>query len=116
MFFFHIPENIYVGYYNEEIIALDIVADKYYILNEKLSQVFEFCIKNKFMQVKDQYWILTDSKENNGLFQNSKTAIEKFNQLLKKILNLKLLFLRSYPSNHFNKAVKLGHREYPNDF
>ena len=53
--YFHIFEHIYLTYFNEEIIILDLVKDEYAIISKKLSEVLYLALKNKFKFVEGKF-------------------------------------------------------------
>lgn len=53
--YFHVPSHVYLVYFNEELIALDLKRNKYIIIPKKLSDVLSFSLKNEFVLIEGRY-------------------------------------------------------------
>ena len=60
--YFHTHEYIYLTYFNDEIIALDLRKDQYILLSE-FSEVIYLALNNEFKRVQEKY-VLADNGEN----------------------------------------------------
>ena len=60
--YFHAHEYIYLTYFNDEIIALDLRKDQYILLSEFLSEVIFFALNNEFEHVQEKH-VLTENGE-----------------------------------------------------
>lgn len=52
---FHVPDHIYLAFFCDELIALDLKKNKYMILSEELSQVLIFALVNEFKKQSGKY-------------------------------------------------------------
>ena len=60
--YFHANEYIYLTYFNDEIICLDLQKDQYILLSE-LSEVIYLALNNEFKRIQEKY-VLADNEEN----------------------------------------------------
>src|SRR3990170_1256122 len=53
--FFRIASDVYLTYYNEEIIVLDLCKDRYLILQKDIADVVDFALKHEFQRIDEFY-------------------------------------------------------------
>ena len=70
--YFHTNEYIYLTYFNNEVIALNLLKDQYIFLSQ-FSEVIYFAINNKFKDVQEKYVLAENS--NNPMPDNFNKAI-----------------------------------------
>lgn len=94
--YFHISEGIYLSYFNNELIALDIEKDKYHILPEELSLKTEYALSNEFEKDGDKYVLL--NRHNTAIPDN-------FNESVHDLIDLRILSWNNH--NQPNEKVLL---------
>ena len=90
--YFHVPEHVYVTYYNNEIMALDLCKDQYIFIPSNLSEVIYIALNNEFKKVKGRYIPAN---------QNKISLPEKFAQSIKNLQKLKLGNVRNFKITGF---------------
>ncbi|MBU0455432.1 MAG: lasso peptide biosynthesis B2 protein [Gammaproteobacteria bacterium] len=60
--FFEIPDHIYLTDFNDEIIVLDLLKDRYLILPKDLSDVLALALKMPFRKINHQYFLMPHTK------------------------------------------------------
>lgn len=98
--FLYIPNHIYLGYYNEEIIILDLKADKYYILNEILSTALEASLQNEFIFEQGKYYVIHNDISRTKIF-----SIE-LDKALKRLIQLKIVSPRQFLCQNTKKVLR----------
>lgn len=53
--FFHVAKDVYLTYYNDEIIVLDLQKDRYLILQKDMANVVDFALKYEFQSSENRY-------------------------------------------------------------
>ena len=72
--YFHVPENVYLTYFNDQLIALDLLKNQYAIVSERLSEIIWIVVRNEFESVNGKY--VFSKKGNIHLPDNFDEAIE----------------------------------------
>lgn len=76
--YFHTHEYIYLTYFNDEVIALDLKKDQYILLSE-FSDVVYLALNNEFNQIQDKYFLANN--EDNHLPDDFDDAIEYLREI-----------------------------------
>jgi hypothetical protein len=58
--YFHTRKYVYLTYFNDEIIVLDLRKDQYMVLPESLSEVVYLALNNEFKKIKEKYFLVND--------------------------------------------------------
>lgn len=78
--YFHLPPHVYLTYFNNEIVALDLIQNKYIFFSEKASEIIYLCLTKEFYHLKDTY-ILADSTSLPSYFDNILKLLKGMNIL-----------------------------------
>ena len=101
--YFHTHEYIYLTYFNDEIIALDLRKDQYILLSE-FSEVIYLALNNEFKRVQEKY-VLADNGEN-CLPDDFDEAIEYLREIgILSKNNYNYLYIRSLKKAEFSAGA-----------
>lgn len=84
--YFHLHKYIYLTYFNDEIIVLNLRKDQYLILPEDISEAIYLALNNKFNQEQGNY-ILVNGKD---------CLLEYFNEIIKYLQDNDILSTKTY--------------------
>jgi len=98
--YFHISKGIYISYFNNEFVVLDIYNDKYHILSQEVSSSVVFALDNEFKLDGDKYVSL-----------NPKTTIllNNFNDYVKYLIDLRILSWNNHIQPYTKEINKAKH-------
>lgn len=81
--YFHLLPHVYVTYFNEQVIALDLIKNQYKIISEELSASLYFILKNEFKLENEKYAISNCEQSLPPNFESSLQLLREL-QLLSK--------------------------------
>lgn len=84
--YFHANKYVYLTYFNDEIIVLDLRKDQYIILPENFSEIVCLALNNKFNKVQEKY-VLAD---------NDQVLPEDFDKAIKCLQEVGILSNKAY--------------------
>lgn len=96
--YFHANKYIYLTYFNNEIIVLDLRKDQYILLSEIFSEIVYLALNNEFNQAQEKY-VLADNE--------NKSLPEDFDEDIKYLRETGILLNENY-DYPYSKPLKKG--------
>jgi hypothetical protein len=79
--YFHTPKHVYLTYFNDEIVALNLKKDQYIILSKELSEILGLILNNKFELVSGKYQLSISNCEKVILPSNFYDNLKYFQEI-----------------------------------
>lgn len=103
--YLHFCEHVFLAWFNEDLICLDVQEDKYILFNEQMKNVINMILKFPVTRLYDRYTI---ENLNNKYIHDSEYIDLTIKELLKAGVLQNLFYDVAYPNSRIVRKVSLG--------